>query len=140
MTRDDQIKEEIKNILNKIANSSEQALLDSFLSAYHNSPTFLHFSADGNRRNYEEFKNICTEYYTALDHQKIETTSETINVIELNFVTTGWTGNITAYFKTGNKMIMKNYSVSNLFKKIEGEWKIIHSHESSLPPEITKKG
>jgi len=36
-------------------------------------------------------------------------------------------------------MNMYNYSATNVFKKIDGKWKIIHSHESALPPEIIKK-
>jgi len=35
-------------------------------------------------------------------------------------------------------MKMKNYGVTFVFKKIDNQWKVIHSHESSLPPEILK--
>jgi ketosteroid isomerase-like protein len=34
---------------------------------------------------------------------------------------------------------MNNYGITNVFKKTDGQWKIIHSHESSLPPVIIKK-
>jgi hypothetical protein len=41
--------------------------------------------------------------------------------------------------KNGDSIIiMNNYSITNVFKKINGTWKIIHSHESSLPPNIQK--
>lgn len=118
---------------------SEQAQLNSFLDYYLNSSSFLHISADGKMRNYDEYKLVCTQYYTSLAHQEIATISEKINVIDKNIAVTGWTGNITAQFKNGDTMIMKNYSVSNVFNKIDGNWKIIQSHESSLPPEIIGK-
>ena len=133
------IENEIRNVSDKITGYSERAELDSFLSFYDNSPEFLHFSSDGTMRNYEELKKICTEYYTTLKEQKIVTIREKIHVLDTSLVVFGWTGNIVAHFKNGDTMIMKNYSITNLFKKTGSNWKIIHSHESALPPEIIKK-
>ena len=134
----DRIIKEVKSVFNKMAEYSEAARADFFLSYYDNSPAFLHFSADGVMRNYEEFKKICSEYYTSVKHQKLSTIMEKFNVSDTNLVITGWTGNIIAQFKNGDTMIMNNYSVSNVFKKMDSGWRIIHSHESSLPPEIKK--
>ena len=129
----------VKGIFDKITEYSEGAQLDLFLSCYDNSPTFLHFSSDGKMRNYEEFKKICTEYYNALKEQKVMTIQEKIHVIDTNLVVLGWTGNIVAQFKNGDIMKMNNYSITSVFKKIDNKWKVIHSHESALPPEIIKK-
>ena len=137
-SKPDHIIKEVKTIFDELSKYSEEGQLNPFLSCYHNSPAFLHFSADGKMRNYEEFKKICGEYYTALKQQKLSTITEKFNVIDTNLVIVGWTGNITAQFKNGDSMIMKDYSITNVFKKIDDKWKIIHSHESSLPPEIQK--
>ena len=134
------IEKNIKISFDKLTEFSEKAQLDSFLSYYNNSPTFVHFSSDGKMRNYEELKKICTEYYNALEKQKLTTIQEKINVIDTDLAVIGWTGNIVAQFKNGDIMKMNNYSITNLFKKIENKWKIIHSHASSSPPEIIKKG
>ena len=91
-------------------------------------------------RNYTEFKKICAEYYNAIKEQKIITIQEKIHVIHINLVVLGWTGNIVAQFKSGDIMTMNNYSITSVFKKIDSKWKVIHSHESALPPEIIKKG
>ena len=131
----DNIIKEVKAVFDELCNYSEKAQLNSFLSCYDNSPAFLHFSGDGKMRNYEEFKKICGEYYTTLKGQKLSTITERFNVIDAKLVIAGWTGNITAQFKNGDTMIMKDYSITNVFKKIDDNWKIIHSHESSLPPE-----
>jgi ketosteroid isomerase-like protein len=37
-------------------------------------------------------------------------------------------------------MKMNNYSITSIFRKIDNNWKIIHAHESALPPEIIKNG
>ena len=135
----DQIIKELKTTSSELTKYSETAQLDSFLNYYDNSPSFLHFSSDGKMRNFEEFKKICAEYYSILNEQKISTTRKEFNVVDSNLVISAWTGNIVAHFKNGDTMIMNNYSISNLFKKINGKWKIIHSHESALPPDIIKK-
>jgi SnoaL-like domain len=129
----------IKDIHEKLTEYSEKAQLDSFISCYDNSSTFLHFSSDGKMRNYEEFKKICTEYYKALKQQKILTITEKLNVINNKLVILGWTGNIIAQFKNGDTMKLNNYSITSVFKDIDNKWKIIQSHESGLPPEIIKK-
>lgn len=135
-----QIAKEVKNVLNSLTRYSEEAQLDLFLNGYDKSPSFLHFSSDGKMRNYEELKEICTGYYTALKEQKVSTLMEKVNVVDEDLAIVGWTGNIVAQFKNGDSMIMNNYSITNVLKKIDGEWKIIHSHESALPPVIIKKG
>ena len=134
----DGIIREVKTVFDELSKYSEEAQLNSFLSCYDNSPSFLHFSGDGKMRNYEEFKKICGQYYTTLKQQKLSTIKEKFNVIDTNLVIVGWTGNITAKFKNGDTMIMKDYSITNVVKKIDDKWKIIHSHESSPPPEINK--
>ena len=133
------IAKKVKGIFEKLTAYSEKAQLDLFLSGYENSPDFLHISSDGKMRNYEELKKICTEYYSSLKEQKIVTIQEKVHVIDTNFVLIGWTGNIVAEFRNGDIMKMNNYSITSMFKKIENKWKIIHSHESSLSPEIIKK-
>ena len=133
------IARKVKGIFDKLTEYSEKARLDLFLSGYENSPDFFHISSDGKMRNYEDLKKICTEYYSSLKEQKIVTIQEKIHVIDTNLVILSWTGNIVAQFKSGDSMKMSNYSITNVFKKIDNKWKIIHSHESALPPEIIKK-
>jgi hypothetical protein len=65
---------------------------------------------------------------------------EKFHVVDTNLVILGWTGDIIAQFKSGDTMKMSNYSVTSVFKKIDSKWKVIHSHESALPPEIIKNG
>jgi len=138
-TESDAIVKEVKAKMEMITQYSEKAQLDSFLKGYDNSPDFLAISADGKMRNCEEFKMIATEYYGSLKEQKVVTLIEKYHVIDKDLVISGWTGNITAQFKNGDTMIMKNYSITSVLRKFRDDWKIIHSHESSLPPAIIKK-
>jgi hypothetical protein len=134
----EQIAKDLKTVSDKMIQYSEKAQLDLFLNCYDDAPTFLHFSSDGKRRNHEEFKKICTEYYGELKEQKAVNRQEKIHVLDTDLAVLGWTGDIVAQFKNGEVMKMKDYSVTNLFKKFGNNWKVIHSHESALPPEIIK--
>jgi ketosteroid isomerase-like protein len=134
----DQLLNELRPLYNDLTRYSESAHGDSFLGCYAESEDFLAISADGAIRNYEDFKKICKEYYDSLKEQKLITTHEIFHVLDEVNVVLCWSGNIDAFFKNGDIMKMEQYTVTYLWKKISGEWKIIHTHDSTLPPEIIK--
>ena len=121
-----QVARDVKSVSDSLTRYSEEAQLDLFLNGYDHSPCFSHFSSEGKMRNYQELKEICTEYYTVLKEQKVSTLMEKIDVIDENLAVVGWTGNIIAQLKNGDSIIMNNYAITNLFKKTDGKWKIIH--------------
>jgi hypothetical protein len=125
-------------MLDKLSHFSETAQTDSFLSCYENYPDFIQIAGDGKMRDYEGFKKICTEYYERLKEQKVSIVDKKTRVLDTNLVVSAWTVNILAHFKNGDVMQMDNYSITYLIKKIGEQWKIIHTHESSLPPELIK--
>ncbi|HEV3222964.1 MAG TPA: nuclear transport factor 2 family protein [Puia sp.] len=131
-----QILNEVRLFARNLTHYSETAQLDLFIGCYADLPEFLAVSGDGIIRNYNEFKKIGKEYYGTLKEQKLTTVAEKFHILDDNTVLLCWSGNIDAYFKNGDNWKMQNYTVTYIFKKIDGSWKIIHSHESSLPPEI----
>jgi ketosteroid isomerase-like protein len=134
----DRIVSELKPFFAGLTSYSETARLDSFLACYADNPNFVAVSGDGIVRDYEGFKKISKEYYDSLKEQTIVTTHEQFQVLDEITCILAWSGNIDALFKNGDKMIMEHYSVTFVFRKMDGVWKIIHSHESALPPQIIK--
>jgi ketosteroid isomerase-like protein len=134
----DLITSEVSAALRDLTLYSEAAQGDAFLRCYAEIPEFLAVSGDGMVRNYQGFSKICKDYYDALQQQKLSTIHEIFHVLDESTVVLCWSGNIDAYFKNGDRMKMPNYTVTYLFKKMGGEWKIIHSHESALPPETIR--
>ncbi len=130
----EKIIKEVKKVSDSITHYSEKAQVNSLLKQYSDSPDFVAFSSDGKKRNFEDFKKICIEYYDSILKQDVTTIQETFNVINNGLVILSWTGNIHAYFKNGDVMNWKNYGLTSVFKKIAKDWKVIHSHESALPP------
>jgi predicted PilT family ATPase len=134
----DRIVKEVRPLFEHLTRYSETAQVDSFLRCYSETPDFLAVSGDGIIRNYKEFKKITIDYYDSLKTQKLTTIHETYRVLDERTVLLCWSGNIDALFKNGDIWKMQNYTLTFIIKKINGEWKIIHSHESSLPPQIIK--
>jgi ketosteroid isomerase-like protein len=132
----DRIINEVRPLAENLTHYSETAQVDSFLRCYADTPDFLAVSADGVIRDYEEFKKICKDYYERIKEQKVTTTNEIFHVLDDMTVVLCSSVNIDAFFKNGDAWKMQNYTVTSLFKKISGKWKIIHSHESALPPQI----
>ena len=141
MAEDDynKIIHEVTTAYNRLIEYSEAANLESFLSYYENSPTFLSIAADGKMSDFNEFSKACKDYYNNLKEQKVITLRQKYHVIDNDLVIVAWTGNIIANLKNGDTVFMRDYSITSLFKKIDGNWKIIHDHESALPPEIKKQ-
>jgi len=129
---------EVKKAADALSTYSASSQLDSLLACYADVKDFRAFSADGIMRNFDEFRKIATGFYDSVSRQQVSTIREDFSVIDSNLVIVSWLGNIDAFFKNGNTMKMKNYGVTFVFKKIDNQWKVIHSHESSLPPEILK--
>src|SRR6476469_2586460 len=95
----------IKIIFDQMTEHSENARSDLYLSFYDDSSNFSHFSGDGKMRDYEAFEKICTEYYQSLKEQNVITIQEKFHLINPELVGLGWTGNIHAQFKNGDRMI-----------------------------------
>jgi hypothetical protein len=136
----DRILNEVRLFADNLTQFSETAQLDSFLGCYADTPDFIAVGGDGIVRNYQDFKKICKDYYDLLKEQKLTTIREIFHILDNSTVLLCWSGNIDAFFKNGDFWKMQNYSVTSLYKKMNGQWKVIHSHESSLPPEVIKPG
>ena len=132
------IVDEVQLVYGQLTRYSAQADLDRFMDCYLDCPPFTHISGDGEMRGYAGFKEICSAYYNALDHQTIDTIQQKTDVITDSIVIIAWKGNIKAEFKNGDTMIMNNYSVTSVWQKMDRGWKITHSHESALPTEVIK--
>lgn len=137
-TDENQILDEVKLFARNLTHYSETAQLDIFLACYADTPDFIAISSDAVIRNHSDLKKICEDYYGTLQEQKLTTVFAKFHILNEITVLHCWSGNIDAYFKNGDTWKMQKYTVTYIFKKISGVWKIIYSHESSLPPEIIK--
>ena len=134
----DKILNEVGLVVKDLIHYSENAQSELFLRCYLASPDFVAVSADGMIRNYQDFSQVCKDYYASLKEQKSSTIHEIYHVVDEITVVFCWSGNIDAFFKNGDFWKMQQYTVTYLFRKIDKEWKIIHTHESALPVQMVK--
>lgn len=125
--------EEVRKAAEDITKYAADANAEALLQCYCNTSEFMAVTSDGRCMNYEDFKQLCKEYYQWLQEQQISTMKEIYFVIDSKHVLLTWTGNIVAYFTNGDIFKMNCYTVTSLFKKVGGGWKVIHSQESSFP-------
>jgi ketosteroid isomerase-like protein len=136
----DKIVDEIKIAYDRLTGHSAQADVGQFLRYYQDCPEFTHVSGEGRMSSHAEFERLCSAYYNALERQSIDTLQQRIDVLDAHIAVVAWTGNIRAALKNGDVILMTNYSVTSVFRKIDNAWKIIHAHESCPPPCVVKKG
>jgi SnoaL-like domain len=132
----EQIIQSVKQVADSIIRFAEEASANSLLDCYANSQDFLSCTGDGKMRNFEGFKDLCTKFYDSIKGQRIYTVQEKFHVMDRHLVIFAWTGSIHVFFKSGEILIMKEYALTCIFKKVDHQWKVIHSHESCLPGEI----
>ncbi len=133
-----QIINEVKEASGAITRFASRADTAGLLQCYAAVAEFRACAGDGSMRKFDAFKTLCTDYFGPVASQNFVTVQQDFNILDANLVIMGWTGNIQAFFKNGDVMNLNNYAVTNVFKKINGGWKVVHSHESSLLPEIIK--
>jgi ketosteroid isomerase-like protein len=136
MVTTDKIKNEVRAARALIAQGASRADLEAFLDGYEWGPEFFAIGGDGLIRDEAAFRAACTGYYISLEHQDEVTLREEVLVVSDDLAILSWQGDIKAFFKNGDQMNLKNYGISLVFRRKGGRWKVIHSHESSLPPEI----
>lgn len=76
-------------------------------------------------------KEANAESFKQLGLMKFVTKNEKFRFLTKNKVLVTWYGQNEFELKTGEKMEIKSYLGTMLFKKIGNEWKIIYAHESA---------
>ena len=115
----------------------EKNEINAIIGSFHNSDeTRLVF--DSESHNYAAFVELANKMLTNVDHQVMDTKEEVFTVVAEDCFIHFWTGFNGMYFKDGSNMEMENFFMTYVYKKMDGQWKIIHAHESwkdiPMPP------
>ena len=131
----DQIKNEVKAVMDSsIANANRQDM-NGFLEYYSPELTCVY---DSSIFDYETYKKIWLGFPTYMTSWKwIPVRFECI-VLTKDFVVSTWIGKCEFYGKSGEKTTVNPRDYTNVFKRANGQWKIIYEHSSSGVP-VTEK-
>jgi hypothetical protein len=151
----DQIRKEIKAVGDSIMSRIER--LDArWIDYYLDSPDWGMVNADGSRWDYQTFKNVQPDFFNSIISWKWTTTRQDFIFITKDIVICAWDGKDETIMKSGDKIaadsVLNNlyatdetmlmlgdkitfdpHAYTMVFKKIEGQWKIIYQHDSGIP-------
>lgn len=136
----DAIKAEAKTAIANFIDAIEKNQEDVIIASFHNSDATIVVFGD-EAHNYTGFLELANSILPNVDHQVMDTKSEIITVASSDCFIHYWTGFNGMYFKDGTHVEMENFFLTYVYKKIDGEWKIIHAHESwqNIPMPVPDK-
>jgi len=124
----EKLKEEINPVINQLIDCVYQVDFEKYLS-FCDSTEFIYIM-NGQPFDFKVFKEGNKQFWSGLEYQKINRLSEKLLIINQESVIYTLIGNDEAKLKNGNILRVDPYAESLLFKKVDGLWKIQHSHGS----------
>jgi ketosteroid isomerase-like protein len=123
----------VKEAVDVIVKNSEQGNLEASLAPYWNSPDFIAFNSDGTMWDFDAFRKADVEYFAMMTSQKITTLQDAVRILSRDVVIYAWRLRFDMTLKYGRMMSMGPAGLTLVFKRMNNEWKVVYSHESSLP-------
>ena len=126
----DQIKKDVKPVLDAIIDKFQKLDAEGAMQYYWNSPDFIALGGDGSRLDYQADKKLAIDAVNTATSMEFSTVRSDFTVLAKDLVLCAWLGKGTIELKSGDKDISDPYAVTFIFKHIDGQWKVIHYHES----------
>ncbi len=90
--------------------------------------------ADGTLCDYRQYVDNNVSYLRTCSSFKLTTLNEQIRVYDRRLAILSWIYKAEATLKTGERDLFESAGATFVFAKIGEEWKVVHYHESALPP------
>jgi len=132
------IKNDVKKELLGMIEACNKIDIETALTYFLDSPDFSCIVPDGGIMDFAQFKKANEDMFNAAKSIKNTIVKEDIKVLGNDQVLDIWQYNAEIILNSGEKFVYDKATVTCLYKKIEGVWKIVFMHESSLPPVIIK--
>lgn len=97
---------------------------------YLDSPDFVIIGADGAKFTYAANKKATQDFVASATTIAITTKADDCSVMTPELAICAWTGTEEVTLKAGDKVTWDPFAVTLVFKKVDGQWKVIYSHES----------
>ena len=132
------IKNEVKKELNGFIDASTKLNIEPIIKYFNDSPDFTFVDISGEINNYEQNKKLYEDAVNNAATLKLTTIKEEIKVLNNDYVYYILQYNPEIILKDGTKIVYDKVVYTFLYQNIEGVWKIIHVHESGMPPTVTQ--
>jgi hypothetical protein len=127
----EQIKTEVKEVLNSILKGAEEANFDMIKGHWLDSSDFM-FLYNGSLLDYKQTSELAKEMFGAVTNQEITLNDEKYLVIDNSTVLYTAITKCVVNFRDGSSMVQDPWAMQYLFKKINDEWKVLSANESGI--------
>lgn len=131
----EQIKGEVKEVVNTIIKGAEEANIDIVLGLLHDSPDFVALF-NGSPLTYQQFLEMGESIFGTLLNQKATIIDEKYIVLDNSTVLFTANSKWVMNFKDGRAVLQDPWAMQYIFKKVDNEWKIISFNESGVEQSV----
>ena len=124
----DLIKKEVKAVMDSSIAKANRQDMNGFLEYYSPELTCVY---DSSIFDYETYKKIWFGFPTYLSSWKWTPVRFECIVLTNDFVVSTWIGKCEFYGKSGEKTTVNPRDYTDVFKRVNGIWKVIYEHSSS---------
>jgi hypothetical protein len=128
------IEEEIRYAVQTVIQGCEALDMEKAFHLFLDLPDFLMIASDGSLCDYQTYIENNINYLSTCSSFKLTTIRQEVKVLDRDLALCSWIYKADAALNTGEHDLFEKAGATFVFNRIDGEWKVIHYHESALPP------
>jgi hypothetical protein len=130
----ERIENELQEAVNSLIAGCEALDMGLAFGAFSDSADFLMMGTDGSLCDYQTYLRNNIDYLMTCSSFKLTTLKQEIRVLNRDVAVFSWAYKAEATLKTGERDVVEKAGASFVFSRVNGEWKVVYYHESSVPP------
>jgi hypothetical protein len=130
----ERIENELQEAVNSLIAGCEALDMGLAFGAFSDSADFLMMGTDGSLCDYQTYLRNNIDYLMTCSSFKLTTLKQEIRVLNRDVAVFSWAYKAEATLKTGERDVVEKAGASFIFGRVNGEWKVVYYHESSVPP------
>ena len=130
----DTITREIKAEISRLITGCEHLDMGMAFDMFLDAPDFLMMGTDGTLCDFNTYLKNNIDYLNTCAGFELTTFKEEIRILGPETAIFSWAYGVEATLKKGKMDIIENAGASFIFRKMDGKWKVVYYHESSVPP------
>lgn len=131
-------KKEIGAVVGAIFQGLEKMDVEALFRSYSDTVGFILINTEGFIVNLQMARFGHAEWFKSLSSLKVTPLMKEFRFLPGNVVLCAWQGKFVMTLKTGGQLQIDKFGITFVFSKIDGLWKVIYQHSSSLPPSPLK--
>ena len=135
--QEEQIKREVKAVADSIWAKWKEMDPEAALRYYADSTDWMSFNSQGLPCDGHTYRKLAADFKNSAAAYKWTTTRQEFKVAAKDIVICTWTGKDETVWKSGDKTTCDPHAYTLVFKKISGQWRLVHSHDSGIA--VTQK-